>query len=112
MRVAPRGLRQSLSWGVVVALLAVLGGVAGCASAPESAREQPDPRVVRVASFDFAESRVLAELFAQAIEARGVPVERRFDLGSREIVAPALEQGLVDVVPEYLASALEFAQLG
>jgi osmoprotectant transport system substrate-binding protein len=67
---------------------------------------------VRVASFDFAESELLAELFAQAIEAKGVPVERRFDLGSRETVQPALEQGLVDVVPEYLASALEFARLG
>jgi osmoprotectant transport system substrate-binding protein len=91
-------------------LLSVL--VAGCGDSPSRTRDQPDPSVVRVASFDFAESELLAELFAQAIEGRDISVERRVDLGSREIVSPALAQGLVDVVPEYLASALEFAQLG
>jgi osmoprotectant transport system substrate-binding protein len=62
---------------------------------------------VVVASFDFAESRVLAEIYAQAIEGAGIPVERQLDLGSRELVLPALRQGLVDVVPEYAGSALE-----
>ncbi len=64
------------------------------------------------ASFDFPESELLAEVFAQALEARGIAVQRRLGLGSREIVQPALDEGLVDVVPEYLASSLEFTSLG
>ena len=72
----------------------------------------PEDRTVRVASFDFAESELLGELFAMALERAGVPVERIRGLGSREIVAPALQQGMVDVVPEYLAAALDFELLG
>ncbi len=96
--------------GLLVTLVVIL---AACgASTPSRAREQPDPQFVRVASFDFPESEVLAELFAQALEARGVAVQRRFGLGSREIVQPALAEGLVDILPEYLESALEFVNLG
>jgi osmoprotectant transport system substrate-binding protein len=58
-----------------------------------------------VASFDFDESRLLAEIYAQALEGAGVPVRRQLDLGPRELVLPALQQGLVDLVPEYLGSA-------
>ena len=61
-----------------------------------------------VGSFGFSESRVLAELYAQAAEALGVRVERSMDLASREVVEPALEQGVIDVVPEYSGTALEF----
>jgi osmoprotectant transport system substrate-binding protein len=110
MRSAPRGWRHSPP--LVLGLLAVivLGACGG--DGASRAREQPDPRYVRVASFDFPESELLGELFAQALEARGVRVQRRLGLGSRELVQPALEQGLVDVVPEYLASSLEFVTLG
>ncbi|HEV3503835.1 MAG TPA: ABC transporter substrate-binding protein [Actinomycetes bacterium] len=38
----------------------------------------------------------------------GYPVEQVVQLGSREVVAPALEQGKVDMVPEYQGSALNF----
>jgi osmoprotectant transport system substrate-binding protein len=74
-------------------------------------RDPQDP-TVRVASFDFAESELLGELFAEALEREGVPVERVPAFGSREVLAPALQQGMVDVVPEYLAAALDFELLG
>src|SRR4051794_14854516 len=67
---------------------------------------------VRVASFDFAESRVLAELYAQALERAGIPVVRHIGLASREEVEPALEQGMVDLVPEYTGTALTFLEAG
>ena len=63
---------------------------------------------VTVAAFGFAESRILAELYAQALEARGLSVRRAMDMASREVVEPALEQGVVDLVPEYSGTALEF----
>lgn len=62
---------------------------------------------VVVASFDFAESRLVAEIYSQALEDEGMTVERQFGLGPRELVLPALRQGFVDVVPEYAGSALD-----
>ena len=67
---------------------------------------------MRVASFEFTESRILAELYGQALEGAGVPVRPLGALASREIVEPALEQGVVDLVPEYTGSALEFLNRG
>jgi osmoprotectant transport system substrate-binding protein len=67
---------------------------------------------VRVGSFDFTESRVLAELYAQALEGAGVEVRRVGALASREILEPALEQDVIDLVPEYTGSALEFLNRG
>jgi osmoprotectant transport system substrate-binding protein len=62
--------------------------------------------VVTVASFNFDESLLLAEIYAQALEHRGLTVRRELGLGPRELVHPALQQGFVDVVPDYLGSAL------
>lgn len=64
---------------------------------------------IRIASFDFAESVLLAELYAQIIESTGIPVVRLGAIGPREIIAPALESGHIDLVPEYLGTALQFA---
>lgn len=60
---------------------------------------------IRVGAFDFAESELLAELYAQALESREVPVERFGTVGPREIVAPALQLDQLDLVPEYLGTA-------
>jgi osmoprotectant transport system substrate-binding protein len=67
---------------------------------------------VRVASFDFPESEVLAEIYGQTLRAHGVAVDRELDLGARELVMPALIRGLVDIVPEYTGAALEFLDGG
>jgi osmoprotectant transport system substrate-binding protein len=94
------------AWLAGAAVLAVVAmACAGDGHAPATA---PEPGV-RVASFDFPESRLMAEVYAQALEDEGVPVVREFDLGPRELVLPALRQGLVDVVPEYLGSLLTVA---
>jgi len=67
---------------------------------------------ITVGSFAFAESELLAELYSQAMEAAGLDVVRAFQLGPRELVAPALETGLVELVPEYAGTALSFVSLG
>jgi osmoprotectant transport system substrate-binding protein len=59
-----------------------------------------------VASFNFPESEVLAAIYGLALRHAGIPVRLQLGLGPRELVQPALEQGLVDVVPEYLGTAL------
>ena len=61
---------------------------------------------VVVASFNFSESELLAAIYGLAIEQAGIPVRFELGLGPREVVEPALQQGLVDLVPEYLGTAL------
>jgi osmoprotectant transport system substrate-binding protein len=68
--------------------------------------------VIRIASFDFTESEILAQLYGQALRANGYPVRLLLDAGTRELIQPALANGLVDLVPEYSGSALSFLTLG
>lgn len=103
------GRVQVQVWVLALVLALVVGA---CGDSERQAEQTPDPRFVRVASFDFPESELLGELFAQALEAEDIAVERLIGLGSRELVQPALESGLVDIVPEYLTSSLEFVTLG
>jgi osmoprotectant transport system substrate-binding protein len=63
---------------------------------------------ITVASFNFPESVLLAEIYAQAMEGAGYRVERETGLGPRELVMPALLEGLVEFVPEYSGSGLQF----
>jgi len=87
----------------VVLTMTACGGGGGTTAAGDG---------VTVAAFGFSESRILAELYAQAMEAKGIRVRRALDLASREVVGPALEQGVVDFVPEYSGTALEFLNRG
>jgi osmoprotectant transport system substrate-binding protein len=63
---------------------------------------------ITVGSFNFPESEVLAEIYAQALEGRGFRVDRRLDVGPRELLIPALQRGLLELVPEYAGSLLGF----
>ncbi len=79
------------------------GGTGGTAAArPERA---PGTAVV-VASFNFPESELLAAIYTLALLNAGIPARLELDVGPRELVHTALAEGLVDVVPEYLGSAL------
>jgi osmoprotectant transport system substrate-binding protein len=61
---------------------------------------------VRVGSKNFTESFVIAEIYAQALEAAGMRVERLFNLGSTQIAIAAMQRGNVDLYPEYTGTAL------
>ena len=71
---------------------------------PADTRAQSPP--VLVASKPFGESFLLAEMFAQLLESRGISVERRFGLGATEIAFQALRTGAIDVYPEYTGTGL------
>jgi osmoprotectant transport system permease protein len=70
------------------------------------ALQAPDPRPVVVASKPFGESYILAEMFAQLLEARGIQVDRRPGLGATEIAFRAIRTGSADVYPEYTGTGL------
>jgi osmoprotectant transport system permease protein len=87
-----------LSWLVLAAL----------AAAPSLGAQErvPATRPVLVASKPFGESYILAEMFAQLLEARGFAVERRPGLGATEIAFQALRANAIDVYPEYTGTGL------
>lgn len=64
-----------------------------------------------VASKKFPESSLLGELLAQALERRGIEVERRFNLGNTAVAFAALRRGSVDIYPEYTGTALGLLDL-
>jgi osmoprotectant transport system substrate-binding protein len=92
----------SLVSACVVAVAFTNGRLSSHASTSNRARHP-----VIVGSFDFTESVLLARIYAAVLRAAGVPVRLDLRLGPRELVEPALRQRLVDVVPEYLGTALE-----
>jgi osmoprotectant transport system permease protein len=71
-----------------------------------SAPQNPGPRQVVVASKPFGESYLLAEMFAQLLEARGFQVDRRPGLGATEITFEALRTNAIDAYPEYTGTGL------
>jgi osmoprotectant transport system substrate-binding protein len=67
-----------------------------------------DGPTITVGSANFSENALVAEIYAQVLESAGYPVERNLNVGSREIYAAALEDGGLDLVPEYIGSALSY----
>jgi osmoprotectant transport system substrate-binding protein len=65
---------------------------------------------IRFASYDFPENQILVEVYAEAARRAGLPVFVQHGIGTREVVAPALQQGVVDVVVDYLGTATMFAR--
>ena len=93
-------IRRSAFLAVVACALAV----SGCAP-PADVAELPPPLVV--GSFDFPESRVLAQVYGQAVRSSQQEVRIEEALGPREVVLPALREGQLDVVPEYVGGLAE-----
>lgn len=64
--------------------------------------------VITVGSGSSLESQIVAELYAQALQAKGVVVHRHLQIGAREIYLPSIEGGEVDLLPEYTGGLLTF----
>jgi osmoprotectant transport system substrate-binding protein len=106
-----RGLARA---GCLALALACAACTTASSGAPRFAAQGPDAgrAVIGVGSFNFPESVLLAYLYADALAGKGYPVRVLPNLGTRELVDPALMAGLVQLVPEYSGSALEFVSLG
>jgi osmoprotectant transport system substrate-binding protein len=106
--------KQHLSTFAPVRLAAFVAAAAACStgavalpSSPASASGRAQPTVV-IGSANFPENEVLADIYAGALEARGVRVSTHLDIGSREIYYPLVKQGQISLVPEYNGTLLEF----
>jgi osmoprotectant transport system substrate-binding protein len=99
-------VRRRISGLLGVILLLALAACRGPAE-PETGGPA---ETIRFASFDFQENQILAEVYAEGARRHGLPVSVQHGVGPREVVAPALQQGVIDVVVEYLGTALAFAR--
>jgi osmoprotectant transport system substrate-binding protein len=86
---------------VALALLTACGNVGG-----EQASDQGGGPAITIGSKDFTEQYILGELYAQALEANGFNVEKKLNLGSEQIADKALQNGQIDMYPEYTGTAL------
>jgi osmoprotectant transport system substrate-binding protein len=102
-------VRAILSGILGLSLLASACGSSGGGS--PSATESPKPSIV-VGGFGFDESSILASIYAGALKAKGYPATTKLKLGKREVVAPALIRGDIDMYPGYAATDLEYYNKG
>jgi osmoprotectant transport system substrate-binding protein len=76
-----------------------------CGGAGTSGGAKPP---ITIGSTNFSEQLILGELYSQILEANSYTVTRKFNLGAREIVFPALQSGQIDMEADYLATLLAF----
>src|SRR5258708_12813528 len=92
---------------LLVAALAVLATVAaacGSTNTPGTTSKG----TVTVAGFNFPESSIRAQLYGQALAHGGYTGNYKVNLGTRKVIAPALQSGQIDLYPGYAASELEY----
>ncbi len=96
-------LRSALVAGVLGLALAATA----CGSSPSSGSSTPKGTIT-VAGFKFSEGSVLAELYGQALQHDGYTINFKLNLGSREVVGPAIKSNQVDLYIGYAATDLEY----
>lgn len=84
----------------VTFLLAVLSALLLSACAPAG------PTPVRIGSKDFTEEFIVGNMYALLLEANGIPVERKLNLGGTPVLQQALVSNQVDIYPEYTGTGL------
>lgn len=89
-------------------LLAVLLSGCGSANPLGGGPISGDLKTVTVGSADFPESKILAEIYAQALEANDFQIRRQFGIGSRETYVPAVQDHSIDLIPEYTGNLLQY----
>jgi osmoprotectant transport system substrate-binding protein len=86
-----------------ISKLLALSAFALAAFAPLASHAQ---QAVRVGSKNFTEQFVLAEIYAQALEAAGIKTEKKLNLGGTLIAQKAMEEKQIDFYPEYTGTML------
>lgn len=103
-------LSTALTGAAALLLLAACGGGGGSplSSGSGSSGSAAAGGPIIIGSADFQENKLIAEIYAQALEAKGSTVTRKFGIGAREIYFPGLKDGSIDLVPDYTGVLLQF----
>ncbi|MCB0924498.1 MAG: ABC transporter substrate-binding protein [Mycobacterium sp.] len=94
---------------IIALVAAVVATMAGCGSSDPlgGGSISGDLKSVVVGSADFPESKIVAEIYAQALATNGFTVRRQFGIGSRETYIPALQDHSIDLIPDYTGNLLQ-----
>lgn len=98
-----------------VAALGLAGALAACSTQDPLGGEGDgggDVMTIVVGSQGFAESDILAQLYGQVLAANGYDVSYQPGIGSRETFIPALQDGSIDLIPDYAGNLLYGADPG
>ena len=87
----------------VLALVLSACSTGGGSSSSASASAASNPKVI-IGSANFYESALVGEIYAQALEAKGFSVDRKFNFGTRTLTNAALKSGQLNLMPEYIGS--------
>ncbi len=98
------------AWGATAAFVVAGWLVAACGNPNPLGAMPGSMKSIVIGSADFLESKVVAEIYAQALQANGFDVGRRLGIGSRETYIPALKDHSIDLVPEYIGNLLLYFQ--
>ena len=84
--------------------------LSGCASGDplETDSGSGDSEAIVVGSQAYYSNEIIAEIYSQALEDAGFEVERKFQIGERDAYLPSLEDGSVDLIPEYTGNLLQY----
>jgi osmoprotectant transport system substrate-binding protein len=92
----------------LVLILGVVSAACGSSNPLGGGTISGDLKSIVVGSADFPESKIIAEIYAQALQANGFNVGRQFGIGSRETYIPAVKDHSIDLVPEYTGNLLQY----
>lgn len=98
---------RKMTSAVAVAALG-LATLAACGDSDPTDSGSSDSGSITVGSAAFPEAEILAEIYAQGLEAEGIKVDRKLNTGPREVYIKALESGEIDLVPEYSGNLLSY----
>jgi len=85
---------------------------ASAATSPDASTDTGAKPAITIGSDGFYESQVVAEMFAQVLQADGYSVTRNLGIGARQVRQPLLESGDIQLTPEYVGSGLGFYDPG
>src|SRR3954468_6627106 len=94
--------------GFLAALIVLITAACGSSNPLGGGEISGDLKSIKIGSADFTESKIIAELYAQALEANGFTVTRQFGIGSRETYIPAVQDHSIDLIPEYTGNLLQY----
>ncbi|WP_431074842.1 ABC transporter substrate-binding protein [Microbacterium phyllosphaerae] len=105
-----RGKRSVFAIGVVAAAALALTACGSSESLgePADSGESSGGDAIVVGSQAYYSNEIIAEIYAQALEAADFTVDRQFSIGQRDAYMPDVESGDIDVFPEYTGSLLEY----
>ncbi|KQR48584.1 glycine/betaine ABC transporter [Microbacterium sp. Leaf161] len=106
-----RGKRSVFAVGLVAAAalaLSACGSSESLGEPADSGESSGSGDTIVVGSQAYYSNEIIAEIYAQALEAAGFDVEKQLSIGQRDAYMPDVESGDIDVFPEYTGSLLEY----